>query len=79
MATFQEAISSAVRTQTARRGLQNKEVAKSMGLSRDAFWRRLSNRVPWDSEDFEKLAHSLGLATSWELLDLARQEQKLAA
>ncbi len=79
MATFQEAISSAVKAQAARNGLKNKDIAESMGISRDALWRRLSNRLTWNSEDFEKLARAIGLDSSWQLMDLAREEQHLAA
>ncbi|MCI1868524.1 hypothetical protein [Bifidobacterium crudilactis] len=79
MASFQEAISSAVKTQATRRGLAYKDIASTMQISRSNFWRHLSNKQLWNSDDFEKLAAALGLHNSWELLRLAQNEQELAS
>ncbi|MCI1637984.1 MAG: hypothetical protein LKI30_07795 [Bifidobacterium crudilactis] len=79
MASFQEAISSAVKTQATRRGLAYKDIASTMQISRSNFWRHLSNKQLWNSDDFEKLAEALGLHSSWELRRLAQNEQELAS
>jgi AcrR family transcriptional regulator len=79
MASFQEAISSAVKTQATRRGIAYQDIAASMQISRSSFWRHLSNKQLWNSEDFDKLAAALGLSSSWDLLQIAQSEQELAS
>lgn len=79
MASLQEAISSAVKTQAARRGIPYKDLAATLQTSRNRLWRHLSNKQLWNSDDIEKYAEALGLQSSWELLRLAQNEQELAS
>lgn len=79
MSTFQVAVSNAVRTQAARKKLTFTDVASSMGISRESLARRLANKQSWDANDFEPLARSLGLKNVWEFMELAKNEQRLAA
>ena len=79
MASLQEAISSAVKTQASRRGIAYKDLAATLQTTRNGLWRHLSNKQLWNSDDIEKLPEALGLHSSWELLRLAQNEQELAS
>lgn len=78
MPTLSEAISTAVRVQAARTGTSLGVIAATLGISRTALWKRMSNELPWSTEDFDKIADALGLADSWELIKLAEQEADTA-
>lgn len=78
MPTLNEAISTAVRVQSTRTGVSLGDVATALGIGRTAFWHRLNNEKPWDTDDLEKLADSLHLHDGWELVELARQEASLS-
>lgn len=72
------AISMAIKTQSKRAGVSDKQLAKAIGKSRDAFSRRINNRTTWRLDELDCIAPKLGLPDGWALLDLARQEQRLA-
>lgn len=76
--SLNEAITAVVRIQTTRKGITLADLAKTLGKSRTTFWDRLSGRRAWDTEDFESLAAALGMESSWQLLDAARNEQQSA-
>lgn len=77
MPTLNEAISTAVRVQSARTGVSLSDVATALGIGRTAFWNRLNNEKSWDTDDLERLAKPLHLHDGWEIVELARQEASL--
>ena len=78
MELMSDAISMAVKTQSKRAGVTNEKMAESIGKSRDAFSRRINNHTAWQLDEVDKIATVLGLSDGWSLIDLARQEQRLA-
>lgn len=78
MASFQESVSNAVKTQAARSGVSFETLAKTIGISRNSFSRRVNNQKSWESTDFDALALGLKLKDVWEFLALAKSEQMIA-
>ncbi|WP_137655859.1 hypothetical protein [Bifidobacterium moukalabense] len=78
MASFQDAITNAVKTQAARKDVSNGDIAGALGISRQMLWRYLNHEAAWNSDQFPPLAKVLGLESEWALFDLAKQEAVIA-
>lgn len=80
MDEFETSLNKAVEAQRGRAGISKKELSKRLGwganLSR--LNARLSGESGWTTTEIDKVSKSLGLSDGWALLDLARQEQRLA-
>ena len=79
MASFQDYMSKAIETQRVRIGLGVEGLARRLGMSRQAYNNHRNGGTTWNLDDFPKLANALELTDEWSLIDLAKNESKLAA
>lgn len=75
--TFQEAISSAIETQRARLGITATEFSNRLGITRQYYYQLKGNKALWKLDDLDKVAAALGLKSVWEMIDLAKYEEKI--
>ncbi len=59
--TDQQRIARNVRTELARQGRRQNEIAKAIGMSAIALYRRMNGKVPWKVSELQTLARELGV------------------
>lgn len=78
MNSMDSAISTAIRIEGLRQKQKMEDLAASAGIPCTTFFDRLCGRRSWNTEELAKVSKALNLNSMWELLDLAKDEQRLA-
>lgn len=79
MATMNQAISTAIKTQATRANIEISSLAESLGISRSSLYYRLNDKTPWNVAELDAIAKALKLPNAWELFALAETERRLEA
>ncbi|KAA8827188.1 hypothetical protein [Bifidobacterium myosotis] len=79
MEAMNPAISAAIKTQATRVKVELVSLADALGISRSSLYYRLDNKKAWDTKELDTIATTLKLANAWELIDLAKAEQRLSS
>lgn len=71
--TYTESVAGEVRAHVARKNVSQREVAKAIGKSQGAAWRRLSGNYPFNVQELEAIAELLGVPVARFLPEQADQ------
>ena len=74
--TYTESVAGEVRAHVARKNVSQREVAKAIGKSQAAAWRRLSGNYPFNVTELQAIADLLGVPVARFLPD---QQPEVAA
>lgn len=80
MDDFEKNLNKAIEAERGRSGISKKVLSRRLGWGANLtrLNARLSGESGWTTAEIDQVSKALGFSDGWDLIDLARQEQRLA-